>query len=53
MIEPTIVSRRVRRETLRQARIAAYMNNHAEACRLFASIGIPYVVEVQIYQERT
>lgn len=42
-----------RRETLRRARIAAYMNNHAEACRLYAAIGIPYCVEVQVYEERT
>jgi hypothetical protein len=36
----------VRRETLRQARIAAFRGEHAKASNLYATIGRLYVVEI-------
>ncbi len=46
-----IAVRAAQREAMRQARIAAFMGNHAEASRLFALVGIPYVHEINLPEE--
>lgn len=48
--DPAAVRREVRRETMRQARVAAFRGDHAEASRLYALCDVVYVHEVQIYE---
>lgn len=50
--DPAAVRREVRRETFRQARLAAFRGDHAEASRLYASVGVVYVHEVQVYEPK-